>query len=148
MTSVQAPSLAVDTWLTAVLGDDAELEALAPGGVFGRGYTMQAIVRIQPSWPAVVFGVRPGGKETYNLDGSFSFAQIRYAIEAIDKSSDETGAFAAAARIHSLITNTGSDRSGNIMRCFRLQVIDRAEVADGGAQFQHAGGVYEVWVQG
>ena len=149
MTTAETPTLPIAAWLASVLGGDAQLAALAPGGVYGRGYRAQQIRRLAPAWPAVRFGLMQGGKETYLLSGAFSYAKQRYEVEVIDKSGDQTGALAAAARVHALISDPrNTDQSGCVQRCVRTSAIDRAEVADGGAQFQHVGGTYEIWVRG
>jgi hypothetical protein len=149
MTTAQVPAaIAADQWLESVLGEDAELATLAPGGVFGRGSTVQQLRNQKAVFPVVVYGKqRDPDRDNYTMDG-LAWTQARWLIACIDQAEGTLRAGVIAQRIDELLNDAPlTDLSGRIMRCFRARPVDRAETAQGGLQFQHVGGVYEIWIR-
>lgn len=125
--------------LYATLSGDATLTGLAPGGVW-RG-----VAPGDASGVVVVFQ-HLGSSDNYAL-AARAYVQLTYQVKAIAPGESSAGAWAAAERVEALLTDrTLTLSSGRVMACRRSTIVSTNET-DGGEQYQHVGGLYQISVQ-
>lgn len=129
----------VEQVIYSTLSGDATLSGLAPGGVW-RGVAPAGTTGVY-----VVFNSM-GESDQYAL-AARAFTESDYQIKALAPGESALPAWTAAERIEYLLTDKAlAMPSGRLMACRRNQVVSMTE-ADGGEQYQHAGGIYRITVQ-
>lgn len=129
----------VEQVIYSTLSGDATLTSLAPGGVW-RG--------VAPTGTAGVWLVfnQISESDSYALKAR-AFTESVYQVKAIAPGESALPAWNAAARIEFLLTDKALVMpAGTLLSCRRSQVVSMTET-DGGEQYQHAGGIYEIFVQ-
>lgn len=129
----------VEQVIYSTLSGDATLTSLAPGGVW-RGVAPTGTTGVY-----VVFNSM-GEVDVYAL-ASRAYTESDYQIKAIAPGESALPAWQAAERIEALLTDKALVMpAGRLLACRRNQVVSMTE-ADGGEQYQHAGGIYKITVQ-
>lgn len=134
-------SAAIDAAIVARLAGDAQLTALAPGGVF-RGVSPQGAAQ-----PFVIVDLVTHADE-WEMGQAAAYESVLYQVKAVQGSTSGTGAQAAADRIQTLLDNVALSVIGyHSMLCAREERIAYTEVDDASDhRFQHRGGLYRVMV--
>ena len=131
---------AIDAMLMTVLGGDATLSTLAPGGVW-RGIAPSGV-----TGTVVVFS-QASGTDDYVLSKR-AFTVYRYLVKAITPGESSAPANLAADRIDALLNDaTPTLTSGTLLYMRRAQTVSMPE-ALGGETYQHAGGYYDIYAEG
>lgn len=130
---------ALETALYARLSGDATLTSLAPGGVW-RG---MAPVGTTGVW--IIFN-QISSVDAYTLADRATTTH-NYLIKAIAPGESATPAWDAANRIDTLLTDQSLTVDGVAAMSVRRERIMTMSEADGGEQYQHAGGYYIIWTQ-
>jgi hypothetical protein len=130
---------ALETALYARLSGDATLTSLAPGGVW-RG---MAPVGTTGVW--IIFN-QISSVDAYTLADRATTTH-NYLIKAIAPGESATPAWDAANRIDALLTDQSLTVDGVAAMSVRRERIMTMSEADGGEQYQHAGGYYIIWTQ-
>ena len=131
---------ALDAMLATVLGGDATLATLAPGGVW-RNIAPEGV-----TGTVVVFS-NASGTDDYALKAR-AFTVYRYLVKAIAPGESSVPASNAASRIDALLNDsTPTLSTGSVMSIRRAQTVSTSE-AVGGETYQHAGGYYTIYAQG
>lgn len=143
MSTITVPTRPVARWLTEVLGGDALLQSLAPGGVhYGR--VPRPTSTSTEQWPAVVFAllsgldVRPQGHE-------YVWADCIYVVKGIDKQANFARVEGVAQQLSTLLDNaSGTPPGGQVFACQRLYPIEQLEDTTGMESFVHLGGAFHI----
>jgi hypothetical protein len=131
---------AIDAMMMTVLGGDATLATLAPGGVW-RGLAPEGT-----AGTVVVFS-NASGTDDYTLK-TRAYTVYRYLVKAIAPGESSVPANNAASRIDALLSDaTPTLASGTLMSMRREQTVSMPE-ARGGETYQHAGGYYTIYAKG
>ena len=130
---------ALETALYAKLSGDATLTSLAPGGIW-RGV---APVGTTGVW--VIFN-QISSVDAYTLADRATTTH-NYLVKAIAPGESATGAWDAANRIDALLTDQTLTVDGSPAMSVRRERTMTLTEADGGEQYQHAGGYYIIWTQ-
>jgi hypothetical protein len=130
---------AIDAMLMTVLGGDATLATLAPGGVW-RGLAPDGV-----TGTVVVFS-QASGTDDYTLK-TRAFTVYRYLVKAIAPGESSAPANLAASRIDVLLNDaTPTLASGTLIYMRRAQTVSMAQ-ADTAETYQHQGGYYDIFAQ-
>lgn len=128
---------ALDNGLIAALKADAQLTALAPGGVY-RDIAPDGVAE-----PFVIVTLM-SHHDVPQFGATEAYQEARYLVKAVGKGTSPTSTESAADRIHAVLQNATLTMSGfSQMGCFREERISYVE-ADAPSRYQHRGGIYVV----
>lgn len=136
MTVLTDPTIPVASWLSSVLRNDSQLQALAPGDLWE-----DVLPEGVSAFPAMVF------QQVTSVDvramNDFSHADMSYRVKVIDNRGNYGRTGPAALRILALLDgNSGAVAEGEVFECQRAQtpaIIRYLEVVEGGGRFAHHG---------
>lgn len=134
-----------DTWVHATLKADATLTALIGGSHAPRIY--RGMAPKDAVFPCVVFFYQPGGRDVRGVGTVNIMINGSWVIKAIDRATSASSAATIAARMYTLLHGQkGTVTGGAVLACTREEPIAYVELLDG-AQYQHVGGVYQIYLQ-
>lgn len=134
-------SATIDTGVTNALKNDAQLQVLAPGGIY-RDVAPESVVRSALSDPAQVFGIVTLQSETQaqGFADTTGLQEARYLVKFVSPSTSPSGAQSAL------------DRALTVLRAFRGTVVSGFAISasrqeervayveqDGAIAWQHRG---------
>jgi hypothetical protein len=137
-------------FLTSVLGNDATLTSLAPGGIW------RSIADDGVATPFVVFN-HQAGSDTTNMSGYRLFDEALFVIKAVGEATKTQAVHDAFAQADALLggTNTGpasgvvsvsSVMVGKVLSCYRETSLIQDEIVEG-VKWVNIIGVYRLQVQ-
>ena len=139
-----AETFVADSWLYAVLSGDAQLVALATGGIYGHSNPNKT-----PTFPFVLFGLQGAGMDVRGVGPARVMAPMVYLVRGISEGNSFGGNLKSIAdRIDALLqAASGSAAGGLVLVCVREQPFVLPETGPDGRQYRHLGGIYRLFVQ-
>lgn len=135
-------TLVAERWLTDILSNDATLTGLINGRVYGY------VAPDDSELPLVVFKFFDGADET-GVGAVRLYSALQYIVEVIGEGESFVALETIANRVDVLLhgKNNLLVDGGNIIECIRVRPTASVEVIEGGVQYRHLGGIYQLMVQ-
>lgn len=131
----------IEQWLYQTLSGDATIVGLIGNRVFAYLIPQDATL------PALVYTFQ-NAQDVEGCTGCRLIVKATYQVKAVDKSESVAGVKALNDRVDALLQRkTGAVTGLDVLTCLRQYPFEYVELQDG-AQFRHAGGVYEIVAQG
>lgn len=135
-------TLVAERWLTDILSNDATLAGLINGRVYGY------VAPNDAGLPFVVFKYFEGADEI-GVGAVRLCSVLQYIVEVIGEGESFVALETIANQVDVLLhgRNNVLVDGGNIVECIRMRPTASVEVIEGGVQYRHLGGIYQMIVQ-
>lgn len=135
-------TLVAERWLTDILSNDTTLTGLINGRVYGY------VAPENADLPLVIFKFFDGADET-GVGAVRLYSALQYIVEVIGEGESFVALETIANRVDVLLhgKNNLLVDGGNIVECIRVRPTASVEVIEGGLQYRHLGGIYQLMVQ-
>lgn len=136
-------TLQAERWLYGILSNDATLAALVGTRIFAY------LAPQDTQYPLVVFAFEDGEDEQ-GIGGMRLNSILRYSVKAVGEGSSFTAIEPIATRIDALLhAKAGAITGGGyVQESIRVSPVAMVELGEGGTQYRHLGGVYQLRIQG
>jgi hypothetical protein len=135
-------TLIAERWLMSVLSNDATLTGLIAGRVYG--YVAPDVAGL----PFVVFKYLDGADEI-GIGATRLHSTLLYTVEAVIEGESFVALETIVNRIDVLLhgNHDVAVTGGSLVECLRQRPVATAEVIEGGVQYRHLGGIYQLRVR-
>lgn len=139
MSTVTEVGIALE-WFTSMLANDADLQTLAPGGVY-RGLAPPGT---QPPWVIVAY---QAGQDVLTMNAYRVMSNLLWQVKVVGTADMTSQLITAAARIDDLIgLASGTATGGLVLQCFRDSPLQLDELVNG-VLWSNIGGLYRPYIQ-